>query len=118
MEFVEAAQLRGESLRWIITKEILPNIVPPLAAEFGLRFCFIFLLISSLSFLGVGIQPPTADWGSMVRENASLIQFAKFDIFVAITPLLPAASIAILTVAVNFIVDWFLHTSSGLKDEK
>ena len=98
-------------------REILPNILPPLIAEFGLRFSFVFLTIAALSFLGVGIQPPTADWGSMVRENASLIQFAKYDILGAITPLLPAAAIALLTVAVNFVVDWFLHKTSGLKDE-
>jgi peptide/nickel transport system permease protein len=70
----------------------------------------VFLTISSLSFLGLGIQPPTADWGSMVRENAALITYGD------ITPLLPAAAIAILTVAVNFLVDWYLHLSSGLRD--
>ena len=117
MDYVEAAHMRGEKLMWIMKREILPNIMPPLVAEFGLRFCFVFLTIASLSFLGVGIQPPTADWGSMVREMAGLIQFAEFDTQAAITPLLPAAAIAILTVAVNFIVDWFLHKTSGLKDE-
>jgi len=117
MDFVEAARLRGEGLGWIMRREILPNILPPLVAEFGLRFCFVFLTIAALSFLGVGIQPPTADWGSMVRENASLIQFAKYDMTAAVTPLLPAAAIALLTVAVNFVVDWFLHKTSGLRDE-
>ena len=73
MEFVEAARLRGEGMAWIIRKELLPNITAPLLAEFGLRFCFVFLFIASLSFLGLGIQPPLADWGSMVRENATLI---------------------------------------------
>ena len=117
MDYVEAARLRGEKLGWVMRKEILPNIMPPLVAEFGLRFCFVFLTIAALSFLGVGIQPPTADWGSMVRENASLIQFAQYDLAAAITPLLPAGAIALLTVAVNFVVDWFLHKTSGLKDE-
>jgi len=117
MDFVEAAKLRGEGLGWVMRREILPNILPPLVAEFGLRFCFVFLTIAALSFLGVGIQPPTADWGSMVRENASLIQFAQYDITAALTPLLPAAAIALLTVAVNFVVDWFLHKTSGLRDE-
>ena len=110
MEFVEAARLRGEGLAWIIRREILPNALAPLVAEFGLRFCFVFLFISSLSFLGLGIQPPTADWGSMVRDNATLISFGD------ITPLIPAAAIALLTVGVNFVVDWFLHKSSGLKE--
>ncbi|TIU19972.1 MAG: ABC transporter permease, partial [Mesorhizobium sp.] len=94
MEYVEAAQLRGEGPRWILTKEILPNVLPPLIAEFGLRFCFVFLTIAALSFLGVGIQPPTADWGSMVRDNATLITYGD------ITPLLPAGAIALLTVSV------------------
>lgn len=111
MDFVEVAKLRGEGLWWIIKSEILPNILPPLVVEFGLRFCFVFLFISSLSFLGLGIQPPTADWGSMVRDNASLITFGD------ITPLLPAAAIATLTIGVNFVVDWFLHQTSGLRDE-
>lgn len=110
MDYVEVARVRGEKLNWVIRKEILPNITAPLLAEFGLRFCFVFLFISALSFLGLGLQPPSADWGSMVRDNASLITFED------ITPLLPAGAIALLTVAVNFIVDWLLHKSSGLKD--
>jgi len=117
MDYVEAAKLRGEGLMWIMRREILPNIMPPLVAEFGLRFCFVFLTIAALSFLGVGIQPPTADWGSMVRENAGLIQFAEYDLTAALTPMIPAAAIALLTVAVNFVVDWFLHQTSGLRDE-
>ena len=111
MDYVEVARLRGEGLWWIMRRELLPNALPPLVAEFGLRFCFVFLLLSALSFLGLGIQPPTADWGSMVRDNATLITFGDF------TPILPAASIALLTVGVNFIVDWFLHQTAGLKDE-
>jgi peptide/nickel transport system permease protein len=109
-EFVEAARLRGEGLWWIMRYEILPNAMPPLVAEFGLRFCFVFLFIASLSFLGLGLQPPLADWGGMVRENAGAITFGIY------IPLLPAAAIAILTVGVNLIVDWFLHLSSGLHE--
>ena len=110
MEFVEAARLRGEGLWWIIRHEILPNAMPPLVAEFGLRFCFVFLFIASLSFLGLGLQPPLADWGGMVKENAGAITFGIY------TPLIPAAAIAFLTVGVNLIVDWFLHLSSGLHE--
>ncbi len=117
MDYVEAAGLRGEGLGWVMRKEILPNIMPPLVAEFGLRFCFVFLTIAALAFLGLGLPPKDADWGSMVRENASLIQFAQYDITAALTPLLPAGAIALLTVAVNFVVDWFLHKTSGLRDE-
>ena len=111
MEFVEAARLRGEGMGWVIRKEVLPNITAPLLAEFGLRFCFVFLFIAALSFLGLGIQPPLADWGSMVRETATLINYND------ITPLLPAIAIAGLTVAVNFVVDWMLHLSSGLRSD-
>ncbi len=110
MEFVEVARLRGEKIWWIMRKEILPNAMPPLVAEFGLRFCFVFLFIAALSFLGLGIQPPTADWGGMVRENAGAITFG------ILTPLWPAGAIAFLTVGVNLIVDWFLKIASGLKD--
>ena len=110
LDFVEAAKLQGEGLLWVMTREILPNILPPLVAKFGLRFCFVFLTISALSFLGLGIQPPSADWGSMVKDNATLIGFGDP------TPLLPAGAIALLTVAVNFVVDWFLHKASGLKE--
>ena len=109
-DFVEAARLRGEGLWWLVTREVLPNAAAPLIAEFGLRFCFVFLFISALSFLGLGIQPPTADWGSMVRDNAVLITFGD------ISPLLPALAVALITVNVNFVVDWMLHKSSGLKE--
>ena len=109
MDFVEVARLRGEGLWWIMRHEILPNAMPPLVAEFGLRFCFVFLFISALSFLGLGIQPPTADWGSMVRENAGAITFG------IMTPLWPAGAIAFLTVGINLIVDWFLHRTSQIR---
>lgn len=111
MDYIEAARLRGEGTWYLVRKEILPNSTAPLIAEFGLEFCFVFLLVAGLSFLGLGIQPPTADWGSMVRENATLISFGD------ITPLIPAAAIALLTVAVNFVVDWMLFRSSGLKEQ-
>ncbi len=112
MEFVEVAKLRGEGWWWILRQEILPNTLTPLVAEFGLRFCFVFLFISSLSFLGLGLQPPTADWGSMVRENAGAIPFGLP------TPFLPAAAIAVLTIGVNLVVDWFLQKTSGLRGEE
>ncbi|WP_298259438.1 ABC transporter permease [uncultured Litoreibacter sp.] len=116
MDYIEAAKLRGEGLGYLIFREILPNALAPLLAEFGLRFCFVFLTIASLSFLGVGIQPPKADWGTMVRDLSQFINFASFAPNVAVTPLLAAGAIALLTVAVNFVVDWMLHKSSGLKE--
>jgi peptide/nickel transport system permease protein len=101
-EYVEAARLRGEGLAWIIRREILPNAVPPLLAEFGMRFGFTILFVAGLSFLGLGIQPPYADWGGMVRDNAQVINFG------GIAPLVPAAAIALLTIGINLIVDWLL----------
>jgi peptide/nickel transport system permease protein len=102
MDYVESAKLRGERVGWIIVREMLPNALPPLLAEFGVRFCYTLLFISSLSFLGLGVQPPNADWGSMVRDNAMVINFG------GLAPLVPAAAIALLTVGVNLVVDWFV----------
>ena len=102
LEFVEVARLRGEGLWWIISREILPNAAAPLISEFGLRFCFNFLFVATLSFLGIGVQPPYADWGGMVRENAAAINFGIY------APLYPAFAIASLTVGVNLVVDWLL----------
>jgi peptide/nickel transport system permease protein len=106
LEYVEAARLRGEGLMWVIWREILPNALPPLAAEFGLRFCFAFLFVAALSFLGLGVQPPDADWGSMVKDNALAIPAG------IAAPLYPAAAIALLTVGVNMVVDWLLSLHS------
>ena len=110
LEFVEAARARGERVPWIVIHEILPTLLPGLISEFGMRFCFVFLAIAALSFLGVGLPPPMAEWGSMVRDNAALISNGD------ITPLIPAAAIALLTVSLNFVADWFLNESSGLSD--
>jgi peptide/nickel transport system permease protein len=107
LDFVEAARLRGEGLWWIIRKEILPNAVPPLVAEFGLRFSFAFLFIAALSFLGIGVQPPDADWGSMVRDYRDMISLD------GIQPLYPAGAIALLTIGINFVVDWILAVHSN-----
>lgn len=106
LEYVEAAKARGEGLWWIIRSEILPNAVPPLVAELGLRFCFTFLFVSALSFLGLGIQPPDADWGSMVKDYRSMINLGM------LAPLYPAGAIALLTIGVNFVVDWMLGIHS------
>lgn len=105
-EFVEVARLRGEGLWWIMRREVLPNALPPMIAEFGLRFCFNFLFVAGLSFLGLGIQPPFADWGGMVRENGRSIAFG------IPAPLWPALAIAITTISVNMIVDWILSINA------
>jgi peptide/nickel transport system permease protein len=102
LEYVEAARLRGEGIVWIMRREILPNASAPLFSEFGLRFCFNFLFVAALSFLGLGIQPPYADWGGMVRDNAAAISFGM------LAPIWPAIAISLLTIGVNLVVDWFL----------
>ncbi len=109
MDFVEAARLRGEGTGWIIFREILPNALSPLLAEFGLRFAFAVLFLSTLSFLGLGIQPPDADWGGMVKDNSNGI------IFGVPASLIPGAAIAVLAICVNIVVDWLLRRTSSLK---
>jgi peptide/nickel transport system permease protein len=112
MDFVEVARARGEGLWWIMRREIFPNATGPLAAEVGIRFTYAILFISALSFLGLGVQPPNADWGSMVRENLQGLLFGSF------APLIPAAAIATVTFSINLIVDWFLHKSNrDISDE-
>ena len=109
MEFVEAARLRGEGTGWIIFREILPNTLSPLLAEFGLRFAFSILFLSTLSFLGLGIQPPAADWGGMVKDNKDGI------IFGISAALIPGGAIAGLAICVNLVVDWLMKRTSSLK---
>ena len=99
MDFVEAARARGEGRLWIIAREILPNAVVPLSSELGLRLAFSILAISGLSFLGLGVQPPTAGWGVMVRENMTGLMFGSS------AALAPAFAIALLTISINLIVD-------------
>ncbi len=111
-DFVEAAKVRGEGLWWIITREILPNIVMPLATDFGLRFVWIILFISALSFLGLGVQPPMSDWGSMVKENLGGLPYGS------IAPLMPSLAIATLTISINLIVDDISAHSGGKLSNK
>jgi peptide/nickel transport system permease protein len=111
MDYVESAQARGETIWWIIFREVLPNAAMPLATDFGLRLVFVVLFISSLSFLGLGIQPPNADWGSMVRGNLEAMQF--IDGFGAWAPIWPALAIASFTIAINLIVDDISAKSGG-----
>jgi peptide/nickel transport system permease protein len=109
MDFVEAAKLRGEKGTWVIFREILPNALSPLVAEFGLRFIFAVLFISTLSFLGLGIQPPLADWGGMVKENKDGLIYGKSAAGRS------AAAIAALAISVNLVADWILTRTSSLK---
>ena len=98
-DFVTVARIRGEKLSYLIRAEILPNIIGPVLADVGLRFVFIVLLLSGLSFLGLGVQPPEADWGSLVRENIGGLPFG------APAVMAPSFAIASLTIAVNMLID-------------
>ena len=109
MDFVEAAKLRGEKYGWIIFREILPNALSPLVAEMGLRFIFAVLFISTLSFLGLGIQPPQADLGGLVKENAEGLTYGIG------AALWPALTIAVLAISVNLVADWVLSRTTSLK---
>lgn len=99
MDFVEVARARGEGWFWVIRREVLPNVVIPLTSEFGLRLVFTLLFVSGLSFLGLGVQPPTADWGVMVRENLSGMVYGSM------AALVPALAIALLSISINLTVD-------------
>lgn len=109
MDYVEAARLRGEKTAWIIFREILPNALSPLIAEMGLRFIFAVLFVSTLSFLGLGVQPPEADWGGIVKENKEGIVYG------IPAALIPAFAIATLAISVNLVADWVLNRTTSLK---
>ena len=109
MDYVEAARLRGEGQRWVIFREILPNALSPLVAELGLRFIFAILFVSTLSFLGLGIQPPMPDWGGIVRDNREGVVYG------IPAALFPAIAIVTLSISVNLIADWALNRTTSLK---
>src|SRR6185369_8594167 len=99
MDYVVVARARGEGVVYLIREEILPNLIGPVLTDFGLRFVFAVLLLSGLSFLGLGIQPPDADWGSLVRENVEGLSYG------APAVIMPALAIATLTIGVNLVID-------------
>ncbi|MGX5851543.1 ABC transporter permease [Mesorhizobium sp. PL10] len=107
LDFVQIARARGESMFWLASREILPNCRSPLLAEFGLRYTYSILMVSSLSFLGLGVQPPGADWGVMVHENIQGLVYGSP------AALIPAACIASITVAVNLLVDYLMHRENS-----
>ncbi len=107
--FVEAARLRGEKLFYILFRELLANVRDIVSVEFCMRFAYSLLLISSLGFLGLGVQPPTPDWGLMINEGRNLISIAPWVV------LFPTLALGILVVAVNAIADalWDDHSFSA-----
>jgi peptide/nickel transport system permease protein len=101
LEYFESARLRGEGALWLAWREIIPNVWAPLLAEFGIRFCYVFLFTATLSFLGLGIQPPTSDLGNMVRDNAGAITYG------IMAPLFPALALAFLVLGITSGIDRF-----------
>jgi peptide/nickel transport system permease protein len=99
LDYVTVARTRGEGTAYIMLREILPNIAGPMLADLGLRFVYIVLLLASLSFLGLGVQPPMADWGSLVRENIGALADGGSSVIA------PSLAIASLTIAVNLVID-------------
>ena len=99
MDYVTVARTRGEGTWYVMRREILPNIAGPMLADLGLRFVYVVLLLASLSFLGLGVQPPQADWGSLVRENVGALAEGGASVIA------PALAIASLTIAVNLVID-------------
>jgi peptide/nickel transport system permease protein len=111
LDFIAVARARGEGTWFIMREEILPNLLLPVLTDFGLRFVYVVLLLSGLSFLGLGIQPPYADWGSLVRENLEGLVDGSPAV------IMPAVAIATLTIAVNLLID-NLPTRRGASHER
>ena len=107
LDYVEVARLRGEGSIALIFREVLPNVAQPLVAELGLRLVFAVLLISTLSFLGLGMQPPATDWGSLAKENKDGVLFGVW------AALIPGAAIASLSLSINALLDWISHRREG-----
>lgn len=101
LDYIQAARARGEAMPYIVFSEVLPNMFRPVLTDFGMRFVFVVLLLSAMSFLGLGVQPPDADWGSLVRENILGLSEG------APAVLAPAVAIATLTIGVTLLIDSF-----------
>ncbi len=112
MEFVLVARARGEGRAYLAWTEILPNMIHPILADVGLRFVYVVLLLSSLSFLGLGVQPPDADLGSLVRENISGLAEG------APAVLMPALAIAMITIGVNLLIDSLRGSTRNITGDK
>ncbi|MEO6511885.1 MAG: ABC transporter permease, partial [Nocardioides sp.] len=102
--YVEAAQVRGDPTLTICLRDILPNILPNVLADFGIRFASSILLVAAMNFLGLGLTPPVADWGLMTSENQPIIGLNVLAV------LAPASMLAVLTVSINLIADAYLTT--------
>ena len=111
-EYVSAAEARGEPVRSILYREILPNVSTPILIDFGVRLAGSVIIISSLSFLGFGLQPPASDWGLMINENRSALTIQPYAV------LFPLLAIGALAIGVNLIADGVARAAmsgSGLR---
>ncbi len=102
--YIEAAKLRGESTPYILFRELLPGVLPALIVEGALRFSYAIFLTASLGFLGLGVQPPSPDWGRMVNEARDSYAQTPWALWA------PAASIALLIIGVNLLSDGLRRT--------
>jgi ABC-type dipeptide/oligopeptide/nickel transport system permease subunit len=104
--YVEAAVSRGERSSWVLRREILPNIAPVLLADGGVRFSYSIILVASMNYLGLGLQPPAPDWGVMMAENRNFVTLNLWSV------LAPAIMLAFLTIGVNLIADAYIRTTN------
>ncbi|OLT38523.1 peptide ABC transporter permease [Saccharomonospora sp. CUA-673] len=111
-DFIRAARMYAMPRRRILAGEVLPNITGPLMVELGLRLTYSIGYVASLSFLGLGIQPPTADWGLMINENRIALVVEPWGV------LLPVLAIAVLTVGTNLITDSLASAAAGREQKK
>lgn len=107
-DFIKAAEAVGEPRRRIIFGELLPNVTSPLLVELGLRLTYSIGLIAAINFLGVGLQPPSADWGLMIQDNRLAVSVQPWGV------LLPVLAIALLTIGTNLLTDGFARAAIGI----
>jgi len=103
--YVEAAKARGDSFPTIARRDVLPNILPTVAADFGIRFGLSIILIASMNYLGLGLQPPAADWGLMISENQAYIALNPWAV------ISPAIMLALITIGVNLFADAYIRVA-------
>jgi peptide/nickel transport system permease protein len=101
LPYIEAARARGERVDYVLLREMFPNVRQPLLVDYGIRLTGAILLVAALSFLGLGLQPPAADWGLMVGENRVALTVQPWPVIV------PVCAIAALTIGINLMIDGY-----------
>ena len=108
LDFVKYAEAVGLPRRRILREQMLPNVTAPLMVEIGIRLTFAIGLIASLDYLGLGVQPPKADWGLMIQENQSGLIVTYWPVLV------PVLAIAVLTIGTNLVTDGIARSVGGI----